>query len=68
MVTRASDYFVRRTGRLYFDIMSIATIRQPVMDIMAQELQWDDKRLKEENAILDRLITDATTYYDQEMN
>ena len=68
MVTRASDYFVRRTGRLYFDIKSIDAIRQPVMDVMTQELQWDDERLKQENAILDRLIIDATTYYDQEMN
>ncbi len=67
MVTRAADYFVRRTGRLYFDIESIAHIRQPVMDIMSQELNWDDHRLQQENAILDSLITDATSYYDQEI-
>ncbi len=67
MVTRAEDYFVRRTGRLYFDIQTISEIREAVMDIMAKELNWDEKRILEENSILDILIQDASTYYDKEL-
>ncbi len=66
MITRASDYFVRRTGRLYFDIQTIKTIRTKVMDIMAKELNWGDERQQEENDLMDLLLKDATTYYKEE--
>jgi glycerol-3-phosphate dehydrogenase len=67
MVNSASDYFMRRTGRLFFDIPSISRIRKTVMDTLVELLNWDEKRIKKENEELDILIQDATTYYDEEI-
>ena len=37
------DFFERRTGRLYFDIHSIADVRDAVTDRMQERLGWDDE-------------------------
>lgn len=67
MVNRADDFFVRRTGRLYFDIGSIATIRDAVLADLQKYLNWDVNRLASEVANLDELIYDATHYYEAEL-
>ncbi|MEM6964705.1 MAG: glycerol-3-phosphate dehydrogenase/oxidase [Bacteroidota bacterium] len=66
MVTRADDYFVRRSGRLFFDIQTIAEIRAIVMEDLKNYLNWDAHRLAEENEKLEALLYDATHYYDDE--
>jgi len=68
MVQRAEDFFVRRTGRLYFDILSIEKIRAAVMSSLSSSLGWSAERLQEEERILDLLIQDATHYYADEAN
>ena len=65
-IMTASDFFVRRTGRLFFDIVSIPKIRPTVMSLLAKELDWNTERLEEENIALDGWIKDATTFYDTE--
>lgn len=67
MAIRAEDYFVRRTGRLYFDRLSIDLIREPVMACMAAHLKWSPERLQLESDRLNLLIQDATTFYDSEV-
>ena len=67
MIVRAEDYFVRRTGRLYFDIESIEIIRPSVMKILSKELNWSADELANENKRLNDLIFDATHYYEQEL-
>jgi len=59
MVNRADDFFVRRTGRLYFDINSIPIIRDAVLADLQNYLGWDDNRLAKEVANLEELIYDA---------
>ncbi|MEM6320619.1 MAG: hypothetical protein AAF960_23320, partial [Bacteroidota bacterium] len=49
------------------DINSIAPIRSAVMADLQKYLGWDSDRLAKENAHLDELIADATTYYEEEM-
>lgn len=66
MIQRAEDFFVRRTGRLYFDIQSIDLIRNQVMTMMSDRLNWSKARKAEEEAIMDKLIQDATHYYKDE--
>jgi len=68
MVARAADFFVRRTGRLYFEIASIALMRTKVMEDMQSAFSWSDERLDVENKILDDLIHDATHYYEHELD
>lgn len=67
MINAAEDYFVRRTGRLYFDIKTIALIRAAVMQDFKAYLNWDAARMAKENEILDELLYDATHYYEKEL-
>ena len=67
MVQSAEDFFVRRTGRLYFDIESIAKVRAAVMHDLETYLKWNKKMLTSENQRLDDLIYDATNYYEKEL-
>jgi len=66
MTNGLSDFFVRRSGRLYFDIHSIYRYRAIVEQDLVKYLGWDEARLARENAYLDLLLDDATTYYDHE--
>ncbi len=68
MVNGAEDFFVRRTGRLYFDIQTIPVIREAVMNDLKGYLNWDDDRLAAENENLDELLYDATHYYIHELS
>lgn len=65
MVNSLSDFFVRRTGRLYFDIKSINIYLDVILKDCIQYFNWSTDRIKSEVAKLERLITDATTYYDK---
>ncbi len=67
MVNRADDFFVRRTGRLYFDIGSISAIKEAVLADLQNYLSWDPNRLAREIANLEELIYDATHYYEAEL-
>lgn len=67
MVNRASDFFVRRTGRLYFDIESIEEVKSAVMADLQAYLAWDAARLQQEEELLAMLMYDATHYYDDEL-
>lgn len=66
MVSSAADFFMRRTGRLFFDIKSIPVVRQAVMADLAEMLGWDEPRQAAENQALDQLLADATTFYENE--
>jgi len=55
--------FVRRTGKIFFDMVSIDAIRSDVMSVLQSELDWDEERLSHENQSLDNWIKDCSTYY-----
>ncbi len=65
MVNSLTDFFVRRTGRLYFDIESVNTNLDVVLKDCIAYFNWDSNRAESEVEKLKRLITDATTYYDK---
>lgn len=67
MVNSLEDFFVRRTGRLYFDIKSIALMQEAVVNDIKNYLNWKAARLTKEQANLDMLVADATTYYEEEI-
>jgi len=67
MVNRADDFFVRRTGRLYFDIVSIDDIQEAVFADLQKYLGWSDERLKQEVGDMANLLFDATNYYEEEL-
>ncbi|KAA1243070.1 glycerol kinase GlpK [Aquimarina sp. RZ0] len=67
MINGLADFFVRRTGRLYFDINSVRQYRSIVQEDLIKYLGWDEQRLKDENTYLDLLLHDASTYYEKEI-
>lgn len=66
-VQSAEDFFVRRTGRLFFDTNSISKIRGAVIGDLQSYLKWNKKMIASENQRLDDLIYDATNYYEKEL-
>jgi len=67
MVNSAADFFVRRTGRLYFDIESIPAIETAVLSDFQSYLGWNEERLQKEKEGLEMLLYDATHYYDADL-
>ena len=66
MTNSLADFFVRRTGRLYFNIESITKHLDIILKDFIRSLDWDDARIAEEKNVLNKLLADATTYYDTE--
>jgi len=60
------DFYVRRTGRLFFDISSIQKTRKVVFSILADELKWNKERLDAEHKLLDEWLKDASFFYTEE--
>jgi len=56
------DFFERRTGRLYFDIRSIAEVRDAVTERMRERLEWSDEQRDEQIRQLDRAIRRASQF------
>ncbi len=44
MALTPSDYFIRRTGALFFDIGWVEQWKKPVADYMADEFKWTDEQ------------------------
>ncbi len=57
-----SDFFIRRTGRLYFDINSVREGYQIIADVMADTLNWDDSRKNEEIQEILRNIDEVSNF------
>lgn len=65
-INSLADFFVRRTGRLYFHIASVMQYKSLMLLAFTEALGWDISRQKKEMASLDLLIIDATTFYEKE--
>ncbi|MHB0753988.1 glycerol kinase GlpK [Polaribacter sp. M15] len=66
MTNSLADFFVRRTGRLYFNIKSIAQYLHVVISDCKMYLDWDEHRVTQEIERMNLLLKDATNYYDEE--
>ena len=68
MTNSLADFFVRRTGRLYFNVESIHQYRDLVLNDLINYLDWDESRVNFENEKLNELIFDATHFYKEELS
>ncbi|MGB1283951.1 MAG: glycerol kinase GlpK, partial [Polaribacter sp.] len=66
MTNSLADFFVRRTGRLYFHIDSVKKHLNSILEDCINYFDWDDARISEEKEIMKTLLQDATNYYDVE--
>ena len=67
MTNSLADFFVRRTGRLYFNISSVSKFKDLVINDIVEYLDWDDVRIAKEKETLSILVKDATHYYNKEL-
>lgn len=56
------DFFVRRTGKMYFDMDSVRTSKDKVGKVFAREYQWEEDILKKEMSRLEEEIFDRTNF------
>lgn len=66
MASGLTDFFVRRTGSLYFNIATVKQNLDLVLKDFVNYLHWDQARVNSEKEQLEIMIRDATTYYDKE--
>lgn len=64
MINNLNDFFIRRTGRLYFDIESVHEYKNVILKDISVYLNWDDARTQKEIEKLNLALKDATTFYD----
>jgi glycerol-3-phosphate dehydrogenase len=62
MVSTLADFFVRRTGLLYFNIRRLRAHLKMAAQYMQDRLEWSDERTKEEIRIIENLVKSATEF------
>lgn len=62
MTLRPTDFYVRRTGRLFYSIESIAKTKDLMISDMADYLQWSEDYKEKEIIALDAAVTKSTTF------
>ncbi|MBF6309374.1 glycerol-3-phosphate dehydrogenase, partial [Nocardia farcinica] len=60
-----TDFLIRRTGMLYFDIEDVLKYKDAVVDVLAQLLNYDDIQRALFTEELDEAINEARTANDQ---
>ncbi len=65
-INSLSDFFVRRTGMLYFHIAGVIDHKYLILSAFTENLKWDVERQEKEMYTLDLMIRDATTLYEEE--
>ncbi|WP_458309145.1 FAD-dependent oxidoreductase [Croceiramulus getboli] len=68
MANSLADFFIRRTGRLYFDVDSVSRYLEVVLQDFVKYLDWDDERIAFERSKMNELLYDATHFYEKELN
>lgn len=58
---KPADFFVRRTGALFFEINWVNSHKSHVLEYMAKSLQWSDGQKREYKEELEQLLHDAVT-------
>ena len=66
MTNSLTDFFVRRTGRLYFNTPSVKKYKNIILKDTINYLNWDETRIDSEKEKLELRLQDATTYYTEE--
>jgi glycerol-3-phosphate dehydrogenase len=60
MVISAMDFFVRRTGMLFFHMDRMPALIEPIMNEFKRYFEWSDEKLSEELKKLNQAIKEAT--------
>lgn len=66
MINSLSGFFVRQTGRLYFNIQSVEMYMDVILKDMALYLNWNNEKTEDEKKKMRSLLHDARTFYNNE--
>jgi glycerol-3-phosphate dehydrogenase len=64
MAAKPVDFFIRRTGALYFNIKWVQKWKDAVIQLMARELRWHNHEKEEYTQQLEKELADAITPAD----
>ncbi|NAS12518.1 glycerol-3-phosphate dehydrogenase/oxidase [Poritiphilus flavus] len=62
MVLNPMDFFIRRTGRLYFDIHSVRSLLEPVLDEFKKLFKSDAAQIKSWQETMERELEEHSNY------
>lgn len=62
MVAEPLDFFERRTGRLYFNALSIEKLIKPVLSEFAKVFKWDEGTVTKQRDILENALQEIRTF------
>ncbi|MED1204052.1 glycerol-3-phosphate dehydrogenase/oxidase [Heyndrickxia acidicola] len=68
MAAKPVDFFIRRTGALFFRINWVQQWKDSVIQLMAKELNWDDITAENYKKQLEKELADAITPVDAQSN
>ena len=63
LIVTVSDYFIRRTGRLYFDVESVLPLSEKIIEDLSNYYQWDKARIKKELDEIKQYVFEAAEIY-----
>jgi glycerol-3-phosphate dehydrogenase len=62
MVQNPLDFFIRRTGRLYFDIKSVEQLKEPVLKEFSTIFSWNSETNEYYNQLIEKEIYRASNF------
>ncbi|QTE21369.1 glycerol-3-phosphate dehydrogenase/oxidase [Polaribacter cellanae] len=62
MTCTPNDFFMRRTGRLFFDTHSVILYKEFVLEIFKDIFSWDEKTTVFHQQELEKMLKNATTF------
>ena len=62
MITNPMDFFIRRTGRLYFDIHSVRSLMEPIMEELGQIFKTTKEEVAEWRTILEEELQEHSHF------
>lgn len=62
MVQTPLDFFIRRTGRMYFDIESVRTLKETILNEFTSIFNWDTQIIEKYRKELEIAIANANTF------
>ncbi|QXP71807.1 glycerol-3-phosphate dehydrogenase/oxidase [Polaribacter sp. R2A056_3_33] len=62
MTCTPTDFFMRRTGRMFFDAHSVNLYKEYVLELFKTHFSWDEKTTKKHQLELEEKIQLATTF------
>ena len=63
LIVTATDYFIRRTGRLYFDVETVMPLSEKIIQDLANYFNWDEARIKQETEDIKQYVYEAADIF-----